>query len=162
MALNAFWGHKEVIIVNETSCQLAKEIVKELREANFNAAEEVNSFDYAGFADARPAYILVVEEDSECSVIPYKAEGYVGDRLGHHIKRSFDEANNRFAYKDHFAAAGYDIRTNGSKQLDWECAKRYSWYYDDDNKTPILRLQAPNTHEVAEAVVESIKDYFRK
>ena len=35
MALNAFWGHKEVIIVNETGCQLAKEIVKELREANF-------------------------------------------------------------------------------------------------------------------------------
>ena len=50
MALNAFWGHKEVIIVNETGCQLAKEIVKELREANFNAAEEVSSFDYAGFA----------------------------------------------------------------------------------------------------------------
>ena len=48
MALNAFWGHKEVIIVNETGCQLAKEIVKELREANFNAAEEVSSFDYAG------------------------------------------------------------------------------------------------------------------
>ena len=88
MALNAFWGHKEVIVVNETGCQLAKEIVKELREANFNAAEEVSSFDYAGFADARPAYILVVEEDSECSVIPYKAEGFVGDRLGHHIKRS--------------------------------------------------------------------------
>ena len=90
MALNAFWGHKEVIIVNETGCQLAKEIVKELREANFNAAEEVSSFNYAGFADSKPAYILVVEEDSECSVIPYKAEGYVGDRLGHHIKRSFD------------------------------------------------------------------------
>ena len=55
MALNAFWGHKEVIIVNEAGCQLAKQIVKELREANFNAAEEVNSFDYAGFADAKPA-----------------------------------------------------------------------------------------------------------
>lgn len=88
MALNAFWGHKEVIIVNETGCQLAKEIVKELREANFNTAAAASSFDYAGFADARPAYILVVEEDSECSVIPYKAEGFVGDRLGHHIKRS--------------------------------------------------------------------------
>ena len=155
MALNAFWGSKKVFVVNETGCQLAKEIVKELREANFNAAEEVSSFDYAGFADARPAYILVVEEDSECSVIPYKAEGFVGDRLGH-------EANNRFVYKDHFAAAGYDIRTNGSKQLDWDRAKRFSWYYDDDNDTPILHLQAPNTHEVAKAVVESIKDYFRK
>ena len=154
MALNAFWGHKEVIIVNETGCQLAKEIVKELREANFNAAEEVSSFDYAG--------ILVVEEDSECSVIPYKAEGFVGDRLGHHIKRSFDADNSRFAYRDHFDAAGHDIRTKGSKQLDWDRAKRFSWYYDDDNKTPILHLQAPNTHEVAEAVCESIKDYFRK
>lgn len=52
--------------------------------------------------------------------------------------------------------------TLSSKQIDWERAKRYSWYYDDDNKTPILHLQAPNTHEVAEAVCESIKDYFRK
>lgn len=162
MALNAFWGHKEVIIVNETGCQLAKEIVKELREANFNAAEEVSSFDYAGFADARPAYILVVEEDSECAVIPYKAEGFVGDRLGHHIKRSFDEANNRFVYKDHFAAAGYDIRTNGSRQLNWERAKKEEWFYDDHNKTPILHLNAPNQPAVAKAVVESIKDYFRK
>ena len=162
MALNAFWGHKEVIIVNETGCQLAKEIVKELREANFNAAEEVSSFDYAGFADARPAYILVVEEGAACKITPYKVEGHVGYRLGHYVQRSFDEENSRFAYEDHFAAAGCDIRTNGSKQIDWERAKRYSWYYDDDNKTPILRLQAPNTHEVAEAVCESIKDYFRK
>lgn len=162
MALNAFWGSKKVFVVNETGCQLAKGIVRELREANFNAAEEVSSFDYAGFGDSKPAYILVVEEDSECSVIPYKAEGFVGDRLGHHIKRSFDADNSRFAYRDHFDAAGHDIRTKGSKQLDWDRAKRYSWYYDDDNKTPILHLQAPNTHEVAEAVCESIKDYFRK
>lgn len=49
MALNAFWGSKKVFVVNETGCQLAKEIVKELREANFNAAEEVSSFDYARF-----------------------------------------------------------------------------------------------------------------
>lgn len=162
MALNAFWGHKEVIIVNETGCQLAKEIVKELREANFNAAEEVNSFDYAGFADSKPDYILVVEEGAACKITPYKVEGHVGDRLGHYVQRSFDEENSRFAYEDHFAAAGCDIRTNGSKQLDWERAKRFSWYYDDDNDTPILHLQAPNTHEVAKAVVESIKDYFRK
>ena len=73
-----------------------------------------------------------------------------------------DLAKKGCPFFDHFAAAGYDIRTNGSKQIDWERAKRYSWYYDDDNQTPILRLQAPNTHEVAEAVVESIKDYFRK
>ena len=162
MALNAFWGSKKVFVVNETGCQLAKEIVKELREANFNKAEELKTFDYSAIADAKADYVLSVSEDNECAVIPYKAEGFVGDRLGHHIKRSFDEANNRFVYKDHFAAAGYDIRTNGSKQLDWDRAKRYSWYYDDDNKTPILHLQAPNTHEVAEAVVESIKDYFRK
>ena len=162
MALNAFWGSKKVFVVNETGCQLAKEIVKELREANFNKAEDLKTFDYSAIADAKADYVLSVSEDNECAVIPYKAEGFVGDRLGHHIKRSFDEANNRFVYKEHFSAAGYDIRTNGSKQLDWECAKRYSWYYDDDNKTPILRLQAPNTHEVAEAVVESIKDYFRK
>ena len=78
------------------------------------------------------------------------------------IRRPLREGVDRNVYKDHFAAAGYDIRTNGSKQLDWERAKRFSWYYDDDNDTPILHLQAPNTHEVAEAVVESIKDYFRK
>ena len=162
MALNAFWGHKEVIIVNEAGCQLAKQIVKELREANFNAAQEVSSFDYAGFADSKPDYILVVEEGAACKFTPYKVEGHVGDRLGHYVQRSFDEENSRFAYEDHFAAAGCDIRTNGSKQLDWERAKRFSWYYDDDNDTPILHLQAPNTHEVAKAVVESIKDYFRK
>ena len=162
MSLNAFWGHKEVIIVNETGCQLAKEIVKELREANFNAAQEVSSFDYAGFADSKPAYILVVEEGAACKITPYKIEGHVGDRLGHYVQRSFDADNNRFAYKDHFAAAGYDIRTNGSKQIDWERAKRFSWYYDDDNKTPILHLNAPNQPAVAKAVVESIKDYFRK
>lgn len=162
MALNAFWGQKEVIIVNETGCQLAKEIVKELREANFNAAQEVSSFDYAGFADSKPAYILVVEEGDACKITPYKIEGHVGDRLGHYVQRSFDEENSRFAYEDHFAAAGCDIRTNGSKQLDWERAKRFSWYYDDDNDTPILHLNAPNQPAVAKAVVESIKDYFRK
>ena len=61
MALNAFWGSKKVFVVNETGCQLAKEIVKELREANFNAAEEVSSFDYAGFVVGeapREAFLL--------------------------------------------------------------------------------------------------------
>ena len=43
MALNAFWGSKKVFVVNETGCQLAKEIVKELREANFNKAEELKN-----------------------------------------------------------------------------------------------------------------------
>lgn len=65
-------------------------------------------------------------------------------------------------YLDHFEAAGYDIQTNSSRQLNWEHAKKEEWFYDDHNKTPILHLNAPNQPAVAKAVVESIKDYFRK
>lgn len=101
-------------------------------------------------------------EDNECAIIPYKAEGFVGDRLGHHVNRTFDEDRSRFAYKDHFEAAAYDIQTNSSRQLNWERAKKEEWFYDDHNKTPILHLNAPNQPAVAKAVVESIKDYFRK
>lgn len=162
MTLNAFWGSKKVFVVNETGCQLAKEIVKELREANFNKAEELKTFDYSAIADAKADYVLSVSEDNECAIIPYKAEGFVGDRLGHHVNRTFDEDRSRFAYKDHFEAAGYDIQTNSSRQLNWERAKKEEWFYDDHNKTPILHLNAPNQPTVAKAVAESIKDYFRK
>ena len=81
MTPNAFWGSKKVFVVNETGCQLAKEIVKELREANFNKAEELKTFDYSAIADAKADYVLSVSEDNECDIIPYKAEGFVGDRL---------------------------------------------------------------------------------
>ena len=133
MTLNAFWGSKKVFVVNETGCQLAKEIVKELREANFNKAEELKTFDYSAIADAKADYVLSVSEDNECDIIPYKAEGFVGDRLGHHVNRTFDEDRSRFAYKDHFEAAGYDIQTNSSRQLNWERAKKEEWFYDDHN-----------------------------
>lgn len=32
MTLNAFYGNKKVIIVNETNCKLGKEIAAELRK----------------------------------------------------------------------------------------------------------------------------------
>ena len=63
-------------------------------------------------------------EDNECAIIPYKAEGFVGDRLGHHVNRTFDEDRSRFAYKDHFEAAGYDINTNSSRQLNWSVLRK--------------------------------------
>ena len=34
--LNAFYGNKKVIIVNESGCKLGKEITAELRKNNFN------------------------------------------------------------------------------------------------------------------------------
>lgn len=96
------------------------------------------------------------------SVVPYKTEGFVGDRLGHYVTKMFDEDRARHLFEPYFHAAGIEIKENGNEELYWEEAKRYTWFYDDDNKTPFLCLKAENNEATVNAVVEGIKDYFRK
>jgi hypothetical protein len=163
MALNAFWGKKKIFIINPTNCELGNKIVAALKEADFNGVEALNTINYKKIADEKPVYILSVFEDGRrISVVPYKTEGFVGDRLGHYVTKMFDEDRARHLFEPYFHAAGIEIKENGNEELYWEEAKRYTWFYDDDNKTPFLCLKAENNEATVNAVVEGIKDYFRK
>ena len=84
MALNAFWGKKKIFIINPTNCELGNKIVAALKEADFNGVEVLNTINYKKIAEDKPVYILSVFEDGRrISVVPYKTEGFVGDRLGY-------------------------------------------------------------------------------
>lgn len=52
--LNAFYGNKKVIIVNESGCKLGKEIATELRKNNFNNVKERNNLNFCAIADTDP------------------------------------------------------------------------------------------------------------
>lgn len=157
MALNAFWGNKKVIIVNESACKLGKEIVKELEANNFNNVRERGNLNFCSIADAEPAYVLVVEESAKNRCVPFRTEGHVGDRVGHYVTCVLDRADAREYYENHIEG----IKTIGRESFDFEKVKKNNWFYNDKVMTPFLKLEVPYSDDNVKGVAESIKDFFK-
>ena len=163
MALNAFYGNKKVMIVGDN--QTAKNIVEVLKAENFNNVvllDVPNSYAaYYGISEEKPVYTLFVEEAAQCKVKLTRVQGLLGDRLGHEVKRDYEESRKAQGfYKHHLKMIGIDPSFLGAVESPLEEVKDIPWFYQD--KSPMLHLFVPKKEGVAQAVCEAIKDYFKK
>lgn len=163
MALNAFYGNKKVMIVGDN--QTAKDIVEALKSENFKnviSLEAPSSYAaYYGISEEKPVYTLFVEEAAQCKVKLTRVQGHLGDRLGHEVKRDYEESRKAQGfYKHHLKMIGIDPSFLGAVEIPLEEVKDIPWFYQD--KSPMLHLFVPKKEGVAQAVVEAIKDYFRE
>ena len=163
MALNAFYGNKKVMIVGDN--QTAKDIVEALKAENFKnviSLEAPSSYAaYYGISEEKPVYTLFVEEAAQCKVKLTRVQGHLGDRLGHEVKRDYEESRKAQGfYKRHLKMIGIDPSFLGAVEIPLEEVKDIPWFYQD--KSPMLHLFVPKEEGVAQVVCEAIKDYFKK
>lgn len=163
MALNAYYGNKKVMIVGDN--QTAKDIAEALKSENFNNVAILNALNsYAAYyeiSEEKPVYTLFVEEAAQCKVKLTKIQGLLGDRLGHEVKRDYEESRKAQGfYKHHLKMIGIDPSFLGAVEIPLEEVKDIPWFYQD--KSPMLYLFVPKAEGVAQAVVEAIKDYFKR
>lgn len=163
MALNAFYGNKKVMIVGDN--QTAKDIVEALKAENFKnviSLEAPSSYAaYYGISEEKPVYTLFVEEAAQCKVKLTRVQGHLGDRLGHEVKRDYEESRKAQGfYKHHLKMIGIDPSFLGAVEIPLEEVKVIPWFYQD--KSPMLHLFVPKEEGVAQVVCEAIKDYFKK
>ena len=163
MALNAFYGNKKVMIVGDN--QTAKDIVEALKAENFKnviSLEAPSSYAaYYGISEEKPVYSLFVEEAAQCKVKLTRVQGHLGDRLGHEVKRDYEESRKAQGfYKHHLKMIGIDPSFLGAVEIPLEEVKDIPWFYQD--KSPMLHLFVPKEEGVAQVVCEAIKDYFKK
>ena len=163
MALNAYYGNKKVMIVGDN--QTANDIVEALKAENFNNVvllDVPNSYAaYYGISEEKPVYTLFVEEAAQCKVKTTKIQGLSKERLGKEINR--DDTESRKAqgfYKHNLKMIGIDPAFLGTVEIPLDEVRDINWFYED--KSPMLHLFVPRTDGVAQAVCESIKDYFKK
>ena len=161
--LNAFYGNKKVMIVGDN--QTAKDIVAVLKAENFNNVvllDAPNSYAaYYGISEEKPMYTLFVEEAAQCKVKLTKVQGLLGDRVGHEVTRDYEESRKAQSfYKHHLKMIGIDPSFLGAVEIPLEEVKDIPWFYQD--KSPMLHLFVPKAEGVAQAVVEAIKDYFKR
>ena len=161
--LNAFYGNKKVMIVGDN--QTAKDIVAALKAENFKnviSLEVPSSYAaYYGISEEEPDYTLFVEETAQCKVKLTRVQGLLGDRLGHEVKRDYEESRKAQSfYKHHLKMIKIKPSFLGAVEIPLEEVKDIPWFYQD--KSPMLHLFVPKAEGVAQAVVESIKDYFKR
>lgn len=161
--LNAFYGNKKVMIVGND--QTAKDIVEALKSESFNNVvllDVPNSYAaYYGISEEKPVYTLFVEEAAQCKVKLTRVQGLLGDRLGHEVKRDYEESRKAQGfYRHHLKMIGIDPSFLGAVEIPLEEVKDIPWFYQD--KSPMLHLFVPKKEGVAQAVVEAIKDYFKR
>lgn len=161
--LNAFYGNKKVMIVGDN--QTAKDIVAVLKAENFNNVvllDAPNSYAaYYGISEEEPDYTLFVEETAQCKVKLTRVQGLLGDRLGHEVKRDYEESRKAQSfYKHHLKMIKIKPSFLGAVEIPLEEVKDIPWFYQD--KSPMLHLFVPKAEGVAQAVVEAIKDYFKR
>lgn len=161
--LNAFYGNKKVAIVGDS--QTAKDIVAALKASNFKnvfAVDAPSSYaSYYKLSEAKPVYTLFVEEAAQCKAKTTKIQGLSKERLGKEINR--DDTESRKAqsfYKHNLKMIGIDPAFLGAVEIPLNEVRDINWFYED--KSPMLHLFVPRTDGVAQAVCESIKDYFKK
>ena len=111
MVLNAFYGNKKVMIVGDN--QTAKDIVEALKAESFKnviSLEAPSSYAaYYGISEEKPVYTLFVEEAAQCKVKLTRVQGLLGDRLGHEVKRDYEESRKAQGfYKHHLKMIGID------------------------------------------------------
>lgn len=161
--LNAFYGNKKVMIVGND--QTAKDIEEALKAENF---KNVISFEapssyaaYYGISEEEPDYTLFVEETAQCKVKLTRVQGLLGDRLGHEVKRDYEESRKAQGFYEHHLKK---IRIYPSLldavEIPFKEVKDIPWFYQ--NSSPMLHLFVPKAEGVAQAVVEAIKDYFKR
>ena len=163
MELNAYYGNKKVMIVGDN--QTAKDIVAALKSENFNNVvllDVPNSYAaYYGISEEKPVYTLFVEEAAQCKVKLTRVQGHLGDRLGHEVKRDYEESRKAQGfYRHHLKMIGIDPSFLGAVEIPLEEVKDIPWFYQDSS--PMLHLFVPKEEGVAQAVVEAIKDYFKR
>ena len=163
MALNAFYGNKKVMIVGDN--QTAKDIVEALKAENFKnviSLEAPSSYAaYYGISEEKPVYTLFVEEAAQCKVKLTRVQGLLGDRLGHEVKRDYEESHKAQSfYEHHLKKIRIYPSLLGAVEIPLEEVKDIPWFYQD--KSPMLHLFVPKAEGVAQAVVEAIKDYFKR
>lgn len=161
--LNAFYGNKKVAIVGDS--QTAKDIVAALKASNFKnviSLEAPSSYAaYYGISEEEPDYTLFVEETAQCKVKLTRVQGLLGDRLGHEVKRDYEESRKAQSfYKHHLKMIKIKPSFLGAVEIPFKEVKDIPWFYQD--KSPMLHLFVPKAEGVAQAVVEAIKDYFKR
>lgn len=161
--LNAFYGNKKIAIVGDS--QTAKDIVAALKAENFKnviSLEVPSSYAaYYGISEEEPDYTLFVEETAQCKVKLTRVQGLLGDRLGHEVKRDYEESRKAQSfYKHHLKMIKIKPSFLGAVEIPLEEVKDIPWFYQD--KSPMLHLFVPKAEGVAQAVVEAIKDYFKR
>lgn len=163
MALNAYYGNKKVMIVGDN--QTAKDIVEALKSENFKnviSLEAPSSYAaYYGISEEKPVYTLFVEEAAQCKVKLTRVQGHLGDRLGHEVKRDYEESRKAQGfYEHHLKKIRIYPSLLGAVEIPLKEVKDIPWFYQD--KSPMLHLFVPKEEGIAQAVCEAIKDYFKK
>ena len=161
--LNAFYGNKKIAIVGDS--QTAKDIVAALKAENFKnviSLEVLSSYAaYYGISEEKPDYTLFVEETAQCKVKTTKIQGLSKERLGKEINR--DDTESRKAqsfYKHYLRMLGIEPDLLGAVKIPLDKVRDIPWFYQ--NSSPMLHLFVPKAEGVAQAVVEAIKDYFKR
>lgn len=161
--LNAFYGNKKIAIVGDS--QTAKDIVAALKAENFKNViylEAPSSYAaYYGISEEEPDYTLFVEETVQCKVKTTKIQGLSKERLGKEINRDDTESRKAQSFYKHYLKM-IKIKPSflGAVEIPLEEVKDIPWFYQD--KSPMLYLFVPKAEGVAQAVVEAIKDYFKR
>ena len=163
MVLNAFYGNKKVMIVGDN--QTAKDIVEALKSENFKnviSLEAPSSYAaYYGISEEKPVYTLFVEEAAQCKVKLTRVQGLLGDRLGHEVKRDYEESRKAQGfYEHHLKKIRIYPSLLGAVEIPLKEVKDIPWFYQDSS--PMLHLFVPKAEGVAQAVVEAIKNYFKR
>lgn len=106
-------------------------------------------------------YTLFVEEAAQCKVKTTKIQGMSGERLGKEIDRDDKESRKAQSfYKHHLKMIKIKPSFLGAVEIPLEEVKDIPWFYQDSS--PMLHLFVPKEEGVAQAVVEAIKDYFKR
>lgn len=161
--LNAFYGNKKIAIVGDS--QTAKDIVAALKASNFKSVfslEAPSSYaSYYKLSEIEPNYTLFVEESAQCKVKLTRVQGLLGDRLGHEVKRDYEESRKAQGfYEHHLKKIRIYPSLLGAVEIPLKEVKDIPWFYQDSS--PMLHLFVPKAEGVAQAVVEAIKDYFKR
>lgn len=161
--LNAFYGNKKVAIVGDS--QTAKDIVAALKASNFKnvfSLEVPSSYaSYYKLSEIEPNYTLFIEESKQCKVKTTKIHGLSKERLGKEINR--DDTESRKAqsfYKHYLRMLKMKPDLLGAVKIPLDKVRDIPWFYQDSS--PMLHLFVPKAEGVAQAVVEAIKDYFKR
>ena len=148
--LNAFYGNKKIAIVGDS--QTAKDIVAALKAENFKNViylEAPSSYAaYYGISEEEPDYTLFVEETAQCKVKLTRVQGLLGDRLGHEVKRDYEESRKAHGfYEHHLKKIRIYPSLLGAVEIPLKEVKDIPWFYQDSS--PMLHLFVPKAEGVA-------------
>ena len=161
--LNAFYGNKKIAIVGDS--QTAKDIVAALKAENFKnviSLEVPSSYaSYYKLSEIEPNYTLFIEESKQCKVKTTKIHGLSKERLGKEINRDDTESRKAQSFYQHYLRMlKMEPDLLGAVKIPLDKVRDIPWFYQDSS--PMLHLFVPKAEGVAQAVVEAIKDYFKR